>query len=50
MSRSYANYNQYLASQLCCNLNTGGPQGPQGATGPASNNFKTFLLYFIFIK
>jgi hypothetical protein len=30
------NYSQYLTTLRCCNLNTGGPQGPQGATGPAS--------------
>lgn len=36
MSRSYRDYNQYLGSQRCCNLNVIGPPGPPGSTGPAS--------------
>lgn len=35
MSRFFTDYNQYLGAQRCCNLNTQGPIGPQGPTGPA---------------
>jgi hypothetical protein len=33
MSRYFNNYNQYLGSNRCCNLNSQGEQGPIGPTG-----------------
>lgn len=36
MSNYYANYNQYLGAQKCCNIKTQGPVGPVGPVGPAS--------------
>jgi len=36
MSKYYGNYNQYLGSQKCCNIERRGPQGMIGPTGPAS--------------
>lgn len=35
MSRFFTDYNQYLGAQRCCNLNTQGPIGPEGPTGPS---------------
>jgi hypothetical protein len=35
MSRFFIDYNQYLASQRCCDLRNPGPEGPTGPTGPS---------------
>jgi hypothetical protein len=34
MSKSFANYSQYLGERRCCNVQSSGPPGPKGERGP----------------